>query len=255
MRSHAERELEVFRDFAADAKLSIDLASIEKMEPPYPDIRRRSKEGTKLHFEISEILDPDYASLLTRFHDGRLGSQRYYEALPEPERAAFDERFADGSIFLNYANDSTSRQREKSLPAVFKFLLTLSSKRPKSVSFDENLPSPYLERIAIYRDHKRSKPLFESAFGTSTNASPVTVVQKKVKKTYKADGPVSLLAFWYQQPMLPDDVWLSDVERYTEQCMEGSIFADCWVYDWGRREIKLRRLQPPNSKLGQARDA
>ena len=255
MPSHGERELEVFRDFAADAKLPVDLASIEKMDPPYPDIRCRSQEGTHLYFEISEVLDPDYASLLTRFHDGRLGTQRYYEALPELKRAAFDERFSDSSIFLNYTNDSTSRQRENSLPAIFDFLLTLSSERPQSVSFDEDLPSPHLERIAIYRDHKRSRPLFESAFGTSTNASPVTVVQKKVKKTYQADGPVSLLAFWYQQPMLPDDVWLGDVEGYIEECMEGSIFADCWVYDWGRREIKLRRRQRSNSALEQTRDA
>ena len=112
---------------------------------------------------------------------------------------------------------------------------------------------PYLERISIYRDHTRSSPLFESAFGTSTNASPITVVQKKLQKNYSADGPISLLAFWYDQPMLPDDIWLEDVERYIEQSLDGSVFADCWVYDWSKRRITLQLAQRSNNALEQAR--
>lgn len=243
MPAHRDRELAVFHDFAVDARLEVDLSSIEKMDPPYPDIRCRAEDGRTLHFEISEILDPEYAALLTRFRDGRLAAKGYYERLSEPKLSVFNERFADSSIFLNYVNDATSRQRDQSLPAIFDFLLSLPPNRPKAVEFEESLPSPIVERIAVYRDHGPSKPLFESAFGTNTNASALTVVKKKVKKTYRADGSVSLLAFWYEQPMLPDDVWQADVERYIEDSLHGSIFVDCWVYDWSSRTVKLRRPQ------------
>lgn len=243
MPSHDERELAVFRDFAADAKLAVDVSSIEKMQPPYPDIRCRGHDGDFLHFEISEIIDSDYASLLKRFHEARAAAKRYYENLGSEKRLLFDERFSDSSIFLNFLNDATFRQREQSLPAIFDFLLALPEDRPKEVMLEESLPSTCLENISIYRDHSRSKPLFESAFGTSSNASAITVLQKKLRKTYRTDGSISLLAFWYEQPMLPEDIWLEDVDRFVQQTLEDSTFAEFWVYDWSRREIKLKRSQ------------
>lgn len=240
---HGERELQVFRDFVADASLDVDAPSIEKVDPPLPDLRCRNLDGQILHFEVSEILDPGYAALLRRFHDGRVAAKSFYENLSAEQREVFDERFADSSIFLNYTNEATTRHRMQCLPAVFDFLLSLPPNRPKSFELDESLPSPYLERIAIYRDHQRSKPLFESAFGTSTNASAITVVQKKIAKTYVADGPISLLAFWYDQPMLPEGIWLEDVERYIQEVLDESIFAECWLYDWANRKVMLRKTK------------
>ncbi|MDD2942930.1 MAG: hypothetical protein PHC51_08210 [bacterium] len=69
MRTEADKaihELKVFVEFAARmTELNIDLSSIEKREPPEPDIRAANGSGEITAFELVELCSPEIAQLLT----------------------------------------------------------------------------------------------------------------------------------------------------------------------------------------------
>jgi hypothetical protein len=53
----SKTELNVFRAFAKLQRLPIEMESIEKREPPEPDIRCNLKDNGPITFEMVEILD------------------------------------------------------------------------------------------------------------------------------------------------------------------------------------------------------
>jgi hypothetical protein len=57
-----EREVEIFQRFVAASNLPIDLRSIEKREPPEPDILCLHGEHGHVAFELVEICDQTWQS-------------------------------------------------------------------------------------------------------------------------------------------------------------------------------------------------
>lgn len=57
MDPHANRELTIFREFAAVCPLQIEAGSIEKRDPPEADILCRIADGTAVAFEMVELVD------------------------------------------------------------------------------------------------------------------------------------------------------------------------------------------------------
>lgn len=62
----AQRELRVFRDFLTRSNLPIDPDSVEKRDPPEPDILCRHRDEGLIAFELVELCDPNIASAPTR---------------------------------------------------------------------------------------------------------------------------------------------------------------------------------------------
>lgn len=62
----AQRELRVFHDFRARSNLPIDPESVEKRDPPEPDILCRHRDEGLIAFELVELCDPRIASALGR---------------------------------------------------------------------------------------------------------------------------------------------------------------------------------------------
>ena len=63
-KDQAENELKIFRKFAEICPYSIDINSIEKREPPEPDILCKMVDGEMLAFEIVVGLDRSLASFI-----------------------------------------------------------------------------------------------------------------------------------------------------------------------------------------------
>jgi hypothetical protein len=57
-------EVEVFRRFIVAANLPIDAGSVEKRNPPEPDIRCNDAVGGHLAFELVELCDPTLAKAI-----------------------------------------------------------------------------------------------------------------------------------------------------------------------------------------------
>lgn len=56
-------EIELFRRFVDAAELPIDLSSIEKRDPPEPDILCQHLKDGPIHFELVELCDPNIAHI------------------------------------------------------------------------------------------------------------------------------------------------------------------------------------------------
>lgn len=64
------REMEIFVRFVDISKLPIDLATVEKREPPEPDILCTHRDEGRLAFELVEICDPNLAEFMATVSQG-----------------------------------------------------------------------------------------------------------------------------------------------------------------------------------------
>lgn len=64
------RETEIFSRFISASKLPIDLNTIEKREPPEPDILCTFLDEGPIAFELVEICDPNLAKLISTVTEG-----------------------------------------------------------------------------------------------------------------------------------------------------------------------------------------
>jgi hypothetical protein len=65
-----DREVEIFSRFASASRLSIDPSTIEKREPPEPDILCVHNDEGPLAFELVEICDQNLAKFFATVKDG-----------------------------------------------------------------------------------------------------------------------------------------------------------------------------------------
>lgn len=65
-----KREMEIFSRFVSASKLPIDSATIEKREPPEPDILCTHRDEGRVAFELVEICDPKLAKFMATVAEG-----------------------------------------------------------------------------------------------------------------------------------------------------------------------------------------
>lgn len=65
-RSKDDEEVAVFSSFAEAAKLSLDLRTVKKRQPPEPDIRAWLESEGPVAYELTELCDPDLARLIAK---------------------------------------------------------------------------------------------------------------------------------------------------------------------------------------------
>lgn len=246
MKTQAEDEISVFHDFALDANLNIDFNSIVSKEPPHPDIFCIDVDGNPMPFEITEIIDSQYASLNSLFYASIVMVREYHKSLSIDIRNQFDEKYKGYVMFINFKNDSKMLLRKKSLPKIFEFLRECIINQHTRIEFDLVLPSECLQSINLSRTQLNNPPTFESSFCTSTIANPITTLINKSNKIYKSEHPLRLLAYWKSQPMLPDDCWLNETTAQVDALFLQSPFIEYWIYDWSNREVKLKRVKLPS---------
>lgn len=63
--SQTEEELEIFRIFAEVSDYEIDPLTIKSEEPPMPDISAYTKNGERLLFELTRLIDAKLLKLLS----------------------------------------------------------------------------------------------------------------------------------------------------------------------------------------------
>jgi hypothetical protein len=63
-------ELATFERFVDQSRLAIDVASIEKKNPPHPDILCRHQTEGLLAFELVELCDPNIARAVATLYEG-----------------------------------------------------------------------------------------------------------------------------------------------------------------------------------------
>ena len=131
-RSQPKKELKVFAAFAEVAKLRIIPNTIQKTDPPKPDIWCRLEREGPVAFELVEVIDSGLAA--------DVGEQiRVQESLRRASRdsAAGLDSTHDALIFVRFQRNAGVVTRESSITSLFAFLREL----PPGFAGDVNVPS------------------------------------------------------------------------------------------------------------------
>jgi hypothetical protein len=120
-----EREIEIFRQFVAAAHLDIDPKTIQKREPPEPDIRCMDVNNQMRAFELVEVCNPRNASLPLRAHRLHRYLCEALNALDPEKQQAFRARFINHPLSFNFATDVSTAFIRIALPTVLEDLIFL----------------------------------------------------------------------------------------------------------------------------------
>lgn len=113
---------------------------------------------------------------------------------------------------------------------------------------DPKVVTPKLKCIAVYRG--RFKGLLFDAPGVSWVGDPtVDALRGKMVKRYAPQGELPLLAYIDTNPMLPDEVWSTDLDEYLATLDRNCQFAHIYVFDC-RSNSTRRAWHSPATSAG-----
>ena len=99
---HGLREQKIFLDFAKACRLVIQLDSIEKREPPEPDILCQMDQEEAVAFEMVELIDQGLAQ--QTYESIRLQQllEDIYQNLPTSARTTIEKRFKNALVHVTF---------------------------------------------------------------------------------------------------------------------------------------------------------
>lgn len=123
MDKQSENELRIFKQFAAQCPYPIDFKSIEKRNPPEPDILCQLSNGTPLAFELVECIDNSLSRSI--YNSCELGKAFYeeLERLPNLEKKRVKSHFQI-LVSVVFQKDITIRKKRSLIKPIFALLWT-----------------------------------------------------------------------------------------------------------------------------------
>lgn len=197
-------EQKIFRRFAEVCPLAICLDSIEKRQPPQPDILCEIKGKGKVAFEMVELVDSGFSR---RLHGG-VDLRRQFKKTCE-QRPAMKNSFGDAFIYVEFHSHLSKQKRNECVARIVNLLLKMPP------NFEGDVPLNKEPRLAkVVKDLAVQRGNFkEPFFGTIPAGRRVdrslSLIKQKFKKSYKTTAPIELLAYFYQEPPPRGSDWLS----------------------------------------------
>lgn len=110
---HKKKEFAIFKAFAEICGLPIKLDSVDKKNPPEPDILCEVSGNGLLAFELVEIIDRDFANTLVKQIATQNELKKYLSILPNAVRVKFNKLYSNALISILFKNSCTLRKRKK----------------------------------------------------------------------------------------------------------------------------------------------
>jgi hypothetical protein len=118
----SQNELRVFKKFAEVCPYGSTFDSIEKRQPPEPDILCRLSDGKEIAFEIVECIDNSLArSIYDSCELGKAFSDEI-EKLPEFEKQRIKSIFGDVLISVSFQKDMSLMKKRSTVKLIFDHL-------------------------------------------------------------------------------------------------------------------------------------
>ncbi len=282
----AKHELSIFSRFAAAVKLAVVPNSIQKRQPPEPDILCSIDGRGDGSFELGEIIDQSMARRDSDVSKLYVLLDETFKNFSDEKRVAFLSRYQHSSIRIAFQEKVTYKARANAVTAVLDLLL--SSAEPvtgldRFAEYREDFERIYRcaefthadEYVRVVFPRSRRSPLFllkkksqllntidqlnvsqcDHFQGPSFYVNPagffgeraLQAIQKKFKKTYSTATPIELLAFYESQPVQPAELWLPQLSSYIEQNIGPSPFKKVHVFDAAKNEVLF---QSPTCRKG-----
>ena len=230
MESKAENEIRVFRHFVEVAGLSILQNTIEKRQPPEPDILCLHSNGEQVAYELVEVCNSDNARFpvsANRYHDCLMDA---VERLDQADRIVFGERYNSRPLCFGFKSGVSENKVRSVADRIIRDLL-------EAPSFDDRLPT-FQKTVAVVleevscRGHLCAHGGLNFCFGGSFDAKiPLNAVVAKLSKSYRTNAPIELLAHvggWVAP-------WASNFKGELAAVFQDQglgPFRKAWVLEW-----------------------
>lgn len=238
--SHADVELFVFREFATQCSLGINLTSIEKRYSPEPDIRCRLGDGSEVAFEMVNVDDQGSRHRLAKKIRVQQSLYSHYSNLNAVDRLTFDERFHGRGISVFTKKEATDRALEHAVSAVFQALLSMG----KVPGYIRAIAGTPITKIIVWDSPARDRePLFSLGSGGFVGIPVEHRVGKKLDESvkYQSDAPIEILAWC--DVIVDRSQWLSSYREMLAARLDTANVRRVWVYE--RAENATLDVFPP----------
>ena len=243
MLSKEERERVVFAHFGKTTGL-LPCGRFTSRPVPEPDILYVAADGTRVAFELVEIIDRDYRASVGQSFSTKDACNAFLDGMPPADAAAFRAAFGNADIALDFRDGMSGQRRKNALPTVFQHLMRLPPGLEGDAFGDGNPLETVLSHMQVNRGGFAG-PLFDASSATWVGDPTVDALASKMTKTYGPQGQLNLLAYIDGNPMFPDEVWLADLDEYLATLDARCQFEKIFVYDCGGTgSVKRTWLRP-----------
>ena len=240
LNKQTQRELAVFRRFAETCRLSIDVSSIEKRDPPEPDILCTVDGECDVAFELVEVTDEDHKSDTNTKLQLERDYWDYYTGLPAGLRGDFGKLYGKAFIGIWYDDGLSMREKRQAIPVVFDFLREQAPAYQGHQGQDRPHPTSPLGKAGIrritvkHRDY--AQPEFDIQESGTRFAGPVYApFLKKLGNQYTTSAPIELLAYLELQPLMTG--WQQRLDAAIAAHQPPSAFRRVWVFRYEPPEV------------------
>ncbi len=225
------RELEAFARFVSIARLPIDPESIQKCDPPAPDVLCHHQTDGPLAFELVELINHEFSERLGRQSTTQEVLESAHEALPAADKQSFDQQFANAIIDITFTPGATKNKVQGNLHDVFAALLGLPNGFNGDVNdFASKSVSKIIESVSISRGSFNG-PIFSVQNISGLGDSVVPKIKDKLAKTYQSDYPIELLGYLDIAGMFPPQLWKGPADAFFADLSDLGPFRRIWIVD------------------------
>ena len=219
-----EDELRVVRSFIECAGLDVAPGSIEKLQPPEPDIQCLLGGKGPTCFELVEIID---SQLARAFGNSLKFQQRLSDAAANGQLPAL----TDALLFVSFVHTSTAAQRGGAIPTLMTTLQALPAGFHGDVSLDTDGALRGVVRKMRVTRGEFVGPIFQVDGATFISDPVIEQIDGKLKKRYATSSRLELLAFYELHPTQRAEYQLPAVGEFVRNNLNSSKFSRVWVFD------------------------
>lgn len=277
MDKQSQNGLRVFQKFTEVCPYVFNFDSIEKRQPPEPDILCRLSNGKKIAFEIVECIDNSLSRSI--YNSCELGKAFYdeIENLPKFKKQRIKSKFGDVMIDISFHKNVSLIKKRNSIKPIFELLWTKENEEKvaemeqsfsflspeesqqlfdilekEDISEDEllkqhsvkefhlKLPKNFndlVKRITFFYPGLSGGPSFNETEAVWFSNPIEKQIEKKLKKEYKTKYKAELLVYYELQPELPAEYWILPVMDSVVETLGTSIFKRVWLYSVTQNKI------------------
>jgi hypothetical protein len=234
--SQSEDELNAFRVFVEQSRLRVVSDSIEKRDPPEPDILCRLDDGNHVAFELVEICHPKNAAFFGGVEGRAELIEKAYQSLPTEMKIRFDGRFVNTPLSFQFRPEASRNQISVRIPGILRELVDQSSTKHDDWRFSADSRKVLLSVQTRGRVDIPGRPSFNIASSFAHEDVVVQSVMPKLSKTYKTLHPIELVAYFVGLAWGLTSDWLKQLQDVL--CSNGlGQFRRIWVLGWSGVEF------------------
>jgi hypothetical protein len=232
----SKHEIDIFKQFIKIANLPIDAASVEKCNPPAPDILCMHLTEGPLAFELVELIDNSFSTRLGRQSTIEERLEKAPRKLSDVAQRQFYQRFENANLYLKLRPGATKNKVDAILISLFDELSTLPNTFCGNIRhFKSNLIANVIESIAVSRGQFQG-PVFSIECVGQIGASLVPRIKDKLIKNYKSEYPIELVGYLGITGMFPEQLWQGRANSFFANVSDFGPFRKIWIMDL-RKEI------------------